>query len=61
MDRARRACALAVLGLLLATSGCNVVDTKYYDRLVRNGSGGGRDDDAGEDPDAHVDAAVSSE
>jgi hypothetical protein len=47
-----------MLAVLLAAVGCSVVDPKYYDRLVRNGAGGGREDDAGEDPDAQVDAAA---
>jgi hypothetical protein len=50
--------ACCVVGLLLA-SGCSIVDTKYYDRLVRNGAGGGQDDDGGADSDAEVDAAIS--
>jgi hypothetical protein len=52
-----RVWVVAMVVLLLGAESCSVVDSKYYDRLVRNGSGGGRDEDAGENPDAEVDAA----
>jgi hypothetical protein len=54
-------CALVLLALLSAAQSCSIVDSKYYDRLARNGTGGGRDEDAGEDPDAQIDAAATNE
>jgi hypothetical protein len=48
-------CRVALASLISFASGCSIVDTKYYDRLVHNGSGGGMDDDAGADSDAQVD------